>query len=171
MSNTQLAFKVEVVPADDGVTGRAGLPLVVEAMRAFGVEEIIKRVLKIRRRSGGFPEAEMVEDGVMLLASGGECVADIAVLGADHGLCRLLGCEMPSQDAFFDFLYAFHSDKLIEEAKVARKPDQKAYIPKENAALAGLGTVCEETMRRIAKPLAPKAGTMPVARWTNAIPP
>jgi len=155
-----LPFKLEVVPADDGVTGRAGLPLVVETLRAFGMREVISSFLEIRQRSGGFPESEMVEDAVALLASGGECVADLQVLAADQGLCRLLHRVMPSADAFFEFLYAFHSDKLIEEAKAGRKPEQKAYIPRENAALAGLGAVSEEFVRRVAKPLKPKVATM-----------
>ena len=67
---------------------------------------MVKRLLKIHQRSGGYPESEMVEDTVMLLASGGECVADIKVLSADGGLCRLLNRKFPSSDALFDFLYA-----------------------------------------------------------------
>jgi len=160
VTSAQLSFKVEVVPSDNGVTGRAGLPLVLEAIRAFGMEEVIRSLLKIRQRSGGFPEVEMVEDAVLLLASGGDCVADLNVLGADEGLCRLLERVMPSADTLFDFLYAFHSDKLIEEAKAARKPDQKAYIPEENTALKALGFVNEEMVRRIAKPFLPKVATL-----------
>jgi len=147
---TVLPFKVQVVPQNDSVTGRAGLPLVVEALRAFGMDEVIKSKLQVHERAGGFPETELLEAIVLLLASGGDCVADINVLAADHGLCRLLNRTLPSSDALFDFLYAFHSDELIENAKAERKPDQKAYIPKENAALGALGSVNEELVRRVA---------------------
>lgn len=155
-----LPFEVKTTPADDKVTGRVGLTLVVETLLAFGMAKVIKRELKVRQRDNGFSEKEMIEDFAMLLADGGECVADMAVLGADAGLCRLLGREFPSADAAFDFLYAFHDEKLIEDAKARRKPDQIAYIPAENAALRGLGRVGVEFVRRVVEPLAPKEATL-----------
>lgn len=153
MSQSLFPFTVEIIPANDKVTGRAGLPLVVETLRAFGMKKVIKREVKIRKRASGYSETELVEDSLLLLAGGGDCVADIDVLGADGGLCRMLGREMPSQDALFEFLYAFHDDELIEKAKESRKPDQTAYIPGENAALQGLGRVNEEFVRRVWRPI------------------
>jgi hypothetical protein len=155
-----LPFRVEVTPDNDKVTARVGLALVVETLVAFGMHKVIKHELKVRKRASGFTEAEMVESFAMMLADGGECVADLEVLGADGGLGRLLGREFPSADAAFDFLYAFHDDKLIEEARARRKPDQIAYIPEENAALRGLGRVGVELVRRVVAPLAPKEATL-----------
>jgi hypothetical protein len=155
-----LPFQVKTTPADDKVTGRVGLALIVETLLAFGMAQVIKREVKVRQRSGGFTEQAMIEDFAMLLADGGDCVADMEVLGADGGLCRLLDREFPSADAAFDFLYAFHDEKLIEAAKAQRKPDQIAYIPEENAALRGLGRVNAEFVRRVVQPLKPKAATL-----------
>jgi hypothetical protein len=155
-----LPFRVEVLPRNDKVTARVGLALVVETLRAFGMAEVIKRELKVRQRASGFTEQEMIEDFALLLADGGDCVADMEALGADGGLCRLVGRKFPSADAAFDFLYAFHDDQLIDAAKAQRKPDQIAYIPAENAALRGLGRVAREFVRRVVQPLAPKAATL-----------
>jgi hypothetical protein len=161
MSRQQiLPFDVKVVAEDDKFTARAGLVLVVETLAAFGMGEVIKRELKIRERSTGFSEQAMVEDFAMLLASGGECVADMNVLGADGGLCRLVGRKFPSADAAFEFLYAFHDESLIEAAKASRKPEQTAYIPQENDALKGLGRLSEEFVRRIVKTLELKTATL-----------
>jgi hypothetical protein len=148
-----LPFEVKSIPENDKVTARAGLALVPETLAAFGMAEVIKRELKVRQRRSGFSEQQMIEDFAMMLAGGGTCMADMAVLGADGGLCRLVQREFPSADAAGEFLYAFHDDKLIEEAKAKRKPDQKAYIPEENAALQGLGRVSEEFVRRVVQPL------------------
>lgn len=155
-----LPFQVKVTPDNDKVTARVGLALVVETLIAFGMAKVIKREVKVRERASRFTEKAMVESFAMMLAGGGDCVADMEVLGADGGLCRLLNRKFPSADAAFDFLYAFHEDKLIEEAKAKRKPDQIAYIPEENAALRGLGRVGVEFVRRVVTPLNPKQATL-----------
>ena len=155
-----LPFEVKVTEDNDKVTARVGLALVVETLLAFDMAKVIKRELKVRKRASGFTEKEMIENFAMMLADGGDCVADMEVLGADGGLCRLLGREFPSADAAFDFLYSFHDDMLIEEAKARRKPGQSAYIPEENAALRGLGRVGVEFIRRVVEPLAPKEATL-----------
>jgi len=155
-----LPFEIRVTPDNDRVTARVGLALVVETYRAFGMPKVTQRELKVRKRASGYSENEMIEDFAMTMASGGDCVADMEVLGADGGLCRLLGREFPSADAAFDFLYSFHDDKLIEDAKAKRKPDQIAYIPEENAALRGLGRVSQEFVRRVVTPFLPKEATL-----------
>lgn len=159
-SQCLLPFQVKVIPDNDKVTARVGLALVVETLAAFGMTKVIKRELKVRKRASGFTEKEMIESFAMMMADGGDCVADMEVLGADGGLCRLLGRQFPSADAAFDFLYAFHDDKLIEDAKAKRKPDQIAYIPEENTALRGLGRVSVEFVRRVVQPQSPKQATL-----------
>ena len=42
MSQGLLPYVVEAVAAADGVTGRAGLPLVLETMRALGLPRVIR---------------------------------------------------------------------------------------------------------------------------------
>lgn len=150
MSQGLLPYAVEVVQRAEAVTGRAGLPLVIETMRALGLDQAIAQHVQIRERQSGYSEAEKVEALVLLLAAGGDCLDDIAVLQADAGLGRLLGRPLPSADALRHFLYACHDDTLIAQAQAKRPPDTVAYIPAENAALQGLGRVNTTLVHRVA---------------------
>ena len=136
-----LPFEVELVPRCDGTTGRAGLSLVLETMRALQLDEAIQKHVRLRQREAGYSEAEKVEALVLLLAAGGDCLDDIGVLQTDEGLLRLLGRSLPSADTLLGFLYQFHDEALIEAARKQRPPDTVAYIPAENPALQGLARV------------------------------
>ncbi len=144
-----LAYVVETIKQSDGITAWAGLPLVLEAMRALGLDRVIREHVRVRERERGYSEARKVEALVMLMASGGDCFDDIEILRADRGLCRLVGA-LPAADALRTFLYAFHDDELIQQAQARRAQDQVAYIPEENAALQGLGRVNVELVCRVA---------------------
>ncbi len=134
-----LPYTIEVVSDDATLTGHAGLPLVLETMRALGVSEVLDRALGIRQRNNGATDAQKVEALVMLMAAGGENVDDIEVLRADKGLLRLCG-PVPSADVLLTFLHAFHDDRLIEQAQRSRPASQVAYIPKESAPLVAMAT-------------------------------
>jgi DDE family transposase len=150
MSQGLLPYTVEVVPDADGLTSRAGLPLVLETMRALGLPRVIREQVRVRERQSGYTETEKVEALVLLLAAGGDCLDDIAVLQADGGLRRLLGRRLPSADTLRHFLYACHDEQLILEAQAARPAGQAAYVPAENAALQGLARVNTALVHRVA---------------------
>ena len=114
-----MPYTIEVVDDDATLTGHAGLPLVLETMRALGVSEVLDSALGIRRRNNGATDAQKAEALVLLMAAGGECVDDIEVLRADKGLMRLCG-PLPSADVLLTFLHAFHDDRLVEEAQRER---------------------------------------------------
>jgi hypothetical protein len=112
-----LPFDFEASDGDD-VTGRAGLPLLLETMLALRGGQAVKQHVKLRKRKAGFSEAEMVEDLVLLLGAGGECLDDLAILAADTGLLRLCGRDkLPSPDAARSFLLGFHDEKLLPAAR------------------------------------------------------
>jgi hypothetical protein len=150
MSQGLLPYTVEVVPDAAGLTSRAGLPLVLETMRALGLDHAIAQHVHVRERQSGYSEAEKIEALVLLLAAGGDCLDDITVLQADGGLGRLLGRRFPSADTLRHFLYAFHDDALIQQAQAARPAGQVAYIPAETAALQGLGRANVDLVHRLA---------------------
>lgn len=150
MTQGVLPYGVEVVEEAGAVTARGGLALVVEAMRALGVSRALKQHVRIRQRVRGTDEVAMIEALIMLLAGGGECIDDMAVLRADHGLCRLLARPLPSPDAVRRFLYAFHDPELIEQARRERAPKHVAYIPGETAALRGLAHANVTLLQRVA---------------------
>jgi hypothetical protein len=151
MSQRLLPFTFEVATRPDEVTARAGLPVVLETMWTLGLRGAIKSELPMRQRASGYSEAEKVEALVLLLAAGGECLDDIAVLKADGGLQRLLKRELPSADTLRNFLYRFHDEGLVEAAKrSAVEAEREAYIVPESAALQGLARVNQALVHRVA---------------------
>ena len=150
MSQCLLPYRVEVVKDADEMTARAGLVLVVEAIRALGLPRSIQREVRLQKRRGKFTDAAKIEDLMLLLASGGDCLDDIKVLQADGGFCRLLGRAVSSAETLRQHLNKYHDDRLIEEAMQRRPEGQKAYVPEETAALAGLGRVNVDLVRRVA---------------------
>lgn len=150
MSQGLLPYTVEVVARADTVTGRAGLPLVLETMRALGLPQVIREQVRVRERQSGYTETAKIEALVLLLAAGGECLDDIRLLQADAGLTRLVDRTLPSADTLRHFLYGFHDERLIAQAQAARPAGQVAYIPAENAALRGLAQVNTALVHRVA---------------------
>lgn len=143
-----LDFEYELVDEGPSVTGRAGLPLVLDAWRGLSVKTFVDRHLEVRQRSRGYTEAEHLEAICLLLAAGGERLDDMAVLGKDEGLLQLLAKKsLPSPDATRRFLYAFHDESLLAEARKALKPDEKALIAPESAPLSGLARVITDLVR------------------------
>ena len=136
-----LPFAIEVTDDDHAVTAYAGLPLVVETMRALGVSDTLDAQLGIRQRNNGASDAHKAEAIVLLMAAGGSCLSDITKLHADKGLERLLGRELPSEQVLWTYLNAFHDEALLKEAQSRRRPDQVAYIPGENGPLSALGRI------------------------------
>ena len=150
MSQGLLPYTVQTVPDLAGLTSRAGLPVVLETLRALRLDQAIAEHVRVRERQSGYTETEKLEALVLLLAAGGDCLDDIAVLQADAGLARLLDRRLPSADTLRHFLYAFHDDQLIAQAQAARPAGQVAYIPAENAALQGLARVNTALVQRVA---------------------
>jgi hypothetical protein len=66
-----LRYTVETIKRSDGITAWAGLPLVLETMRALGLDSVIRERVRVRERERGYSEARKVEALVMLMASGG----------------------------------------------------------------------------------------------------
>lgn len=138
-----LPFVIEQAERAD-VTARAGLPLVVEAMRALGVDEVAGAQLPPPQRQGGFAPARKLEALVTLIAAGGDRVEDVRVLADDQGLEKLLGASFPSPDALLDFLGDFHDPQCWAE----RPPEKKAWVAPESAGLRALETVNREVVAR-----------------------
>lgn len=145
-----LPYLLEPVRRSDAITAWAGLPTVLETMRALGLEQTMGQTLHVRERASGYSEAQKVEALVLLMAAGGDCIDDIEVLRADAGLGRLVGA-LPGADALRTFLYQFHDEELITEARAALKKDQVAYVPGENRALRELAAVNEAFVHRVSR--------------------
>ena len=68
-----LPFQVQVTDKSDALTSRAGLPLVVETMRALGVPAAVAEPMKLQQRDSGLPDYQKLESVVLLMAAGGDC--------------------------------------------------------------------------------------------------
>ena len=137
----ELLFTIDPEPAKEILTSHGGIPLLVKAYRALGVGESVKRNVKIKERQRGFDEATMAESFVILNGCGGDYIEDFDHLREDEGLAELIGHQMPSSSAARKFLYEFHQEEKIEEAKQQRLPTEIAYVPEESEQLQGLGQV------------------------------
>ena len=72
-------LRSRVVPADRpmDLTARAGLVVVAETLLALGLDEVVGRELRVRRRQRGLGEFDKVQAIVLLLAAGGERVEEV----------------------------------------------------------------------------------------------
>jgi hypothetical protein len=131
---------------DNDVTARAGLPLVVEALRAVRLDEEIDARLHVGRCDRVYSPSEKVEALALLIGAGGDRMEDIRVLSDDKGLLRLLDRGLPSPDTLLDFLSTFDDP----DAQAARPSDEDSFVPAESAPLRTLGEILNLSVERIA---------------------
>jgi hypothetical protein len=130
----RLPFEIDETIDPTLVTGRAGVPLVIELFRQLGVAQAIDAEVAIKQRQRGLPPSQLVESLIALWASGGDRCQDLTTLREDQGLATLLGHVLPAATTVRDFLEAFH----VEHGPLWQVGPQ-ATIPLESAPLAGLG--------------------------------
>jgi hypothetical protein len=133
-ASPRLPFEIDDTIDPTLVTGRAGVPLVIELFRQLGVAQTIDAEVAVKQRQRGLPPSELVESLIVLWASGGDRCQDLTMLREDQALATLLGHPLPAATTMRDFLEAFHvADGPLWAAGPA------ATIPVEPAPLAGLG--------------------------------
>jgi hypothetical protein len=150
-TESPLLFEVDPEPLPETLTALGGVPLVEQAFRSLGLPALVKEHVRIKERQRGYDEATLVESFVIRNAVGGECIDDFVRLGEDAGLSEMAGHPIPSPSVARKFLYEFHEEAKIEEAKQRRTPEQIAYIPEETEPLVGLGVVNRELVRELGR--------------------
>lgn len=130
----RLPFEIDGAIDPSLVTGRAGVPLVIELSRQLGVARAIDTAVPIKQRQRGLRCSQLVESLVALWVSGGDRCQDLTTLREDVALAALLGYPLPAATTMRDFLEAFH----VEDGPLWAAGPQ-AMIPLESPALAGLG--------------------------------
>jgi len=131
----RLPFEIDDTIDPTLVTGRAGVPLVIELFRQLGVAQTIETHVAVKQRQRGLPPSQLVESLIALWASGGDRCQDLAMLREDQALATLLGHALPAATTMRDVLEAFHG-----EGGPLWAAGPQATIPLESAPLAGLGT-------------------------------
>src|SRR2546426_9875733 len=150
-TESELLFEIDPEPAQEVLTAMGGAPLLVQAFRSLGLAGSVREHVHVKQRQRGYDEATFVESFVLLNGLGGECLDDFQRLREDAGLSELVGHAIPSPTSARQFLYEFHDEGKIEEAKQQRLPDQVAYIPGETPALQGLAAVNRDLIRALGK--------------------
>src|SRR3974377_1622776 len=108
----RLPFEIDATIDPTLVTGRAGLPLVLELFRQLGVAATIDAALQIKPRQRGLRPSQLVESLIALWVAGGDRCQALTALGEDRALASLLGYALPAATTVRDFLEAFHADDL-----------------------------------------------------------
>lgn len=135
----RLAFEYELDEGNSRVTAFGGLPMVAEILEAFGVNAAIREHVKLGRAQRRFDAAAITKAVVLTMAAGGECIDDAERLREDSALQQLLGAAVPAAETIRQSLYEFHDSGAVEAAReTCAAAGRKAYVPAENAALAGL---------------------------------
>jgi len=147
----EFLFEIDPEPAPEMLTSLGGVPLVLRTFRSLGLPESVQRHMRIKQRQRGYDEASFVESFVVLNAVGGDCLDDFERLRQDRGLAEMMGHEAPSPEAARKFLYQFHDETKITEAKQQLELGEIAYIPAENEALSGLGQVNRDLVAELGK--------------------
>lgn len=147
----EFLFEIDEEPLEETVTALGGVPLLAGALRSLDVPGSVGRHLHLKQRRRGLDEASYIESFVILQAVGGECLDDFQMLREDAALPQMLGHEMPSPEAARQFLYQFHDEEAIEQARQGLLPGQSAFIPAESAPLAALAKVNQDVVRELAR--------------------
>ncbi len=111
IARTVLPFTVERQPSDTTLTSMAGVPLVIESLRAMIGEARYVSLAKAAGLEDWQVARRHVETLVALLAGGGEALDDVAVLRSDAGFEALVGYKPSSATQLKDFLYRFHQSE------------------------------------------------------------
>jgi hypothetical protein len=132
-TSPRLPFEIDDTIDPSLVTGRAGVPLVIELFRQLGVARTIDAEVAVKQRQRGLSPSQLVESLVALWVSGGDRCQDLTALREDQALATLLGHPLPSAPTVRDFLEAFH----VEHGPLWTAGPE-ATIPLESAPLTGL---------------------------------
>jgi hypothetical protein len=124
------------------VTAWAGAAILAELYRKAGVEAAVERSLPKKKSPKGLRQGQMVEAFVLLSALGGDCLEDIERLRADSGLEALLGYRPPAPETARQWLDRFHDEDLMAQGLL-----QRAFVPAESGALAGLREANRQVVR------------------------
>lgn len=145
-----LGFEYDEGHSEQSLTALAGIPLLVQAFRSLGLPGSVRRNVSLKQRQRGFDEATYIESFVILNAAGGECLDDFAYLRKD-AVSELIGHQLPSPEAARKFLYQFHEEEKVEQARQCLAEGKTSYIVEESEALQGLGRVNTDLVQELAR--------------------
>ncbi len=100
--------KIEIGFTEEEITPNAGGVFLAGMARRVGLEKLLKRALRLKRRRRGASDAEMVLSLVYSLASGDGALRDLDRLGSDQARLEVLGLEQsPASRRLGEYLGRF----------------------------------------------------------------
>ena len=103
IQQTVLPFKLERTREE--ITGRSGLSLYAEFMKAMGVEAIVDRHMPLPGSGNSFEANDYIKPLSMMLYGGGQTIEDMREIREDRGLREITGFKkLPSSSAIGDWL-------------------------------------------------------------------
>jgi hypothetical protein len=102
LAQTVLPFKLE--STDETLTAHGGLALFGEYAQALGLRRWLDEDLPRPGSGAGYAGSDHALALILMMHGGGRSLEDSRTLRADHGLCDLLGLQVPSSDALGDWL-------------------------------------------------------------------
>ena len=71
MKNRPKEMRIEYEFTDLPITALGGLPVVIEAAKALGIDHLFNKYLRIKLRDNGYSEYELVMTVILTLLAGG----------------------------------------------------------------------------------------------------
>jgi hypothetical protein len=127
------SFTVDVVPDGDGLVSHAGTALLGQVADKSGLTRALSRELAgLKRRQSGHDQGRVIRDLAVMLADGGDCLADLGALGDQQSLFAdvasastafRLVARIASDPAGLDRLRAAHARARACVWKLAGAPE------------------------------------------------
>jgi len=130
LNQTILPFKLETT--EDALTAHGGLALFGEFCAALKLGQEINRHLPAPGSGKGFHPGVYVQPLVLMLHGGGRSLEDMRMLAGDDGLKPLLGMNVPSPDAFGDWLRRMGEGKGLSGLRAVHKKHLKWALKRED---------------------------------------
>ena len=103
--------RIEYELTDLPITALGGLPVVIEAAKALGIDHLIKKNLRIKLRDRGYSEYELAMAVILTLLAGGESIEDADKIRMDE---IVSGKHFPHSTTVGDFLRHFSDEEQFD---------------------------------------------------------
>ena len=111
-------MKVDVTPDGDGLVSHAGSALLAQVADKTGLTRALSRGLGgLRQRRGGHDPGRVIRDLAVMLADGGDCLADLRAVGDQ---AALFGAVASSSTAFRVIDQIASTPGLLDELRAAQ---------------------------------------------------
>jgi len=103
--------RIEYELTDLPLTAMGGLPVVIEAAKALGIDHLFDKYLHVKLRDNGYRESELAMAVILTLLAGGESIEDADKIRMDE---VVRGKHFPHSTTVGDFLRRFTEEEQFQ---------------------------------------------------------